>query len=264
MEGRLSFSFGRYGTGRPAHIADLAELVALLAQSVERRTRGEWDRDRTTREWLIRAFTDLVDLYSKAEVTSSPPSVGVPSKSPRHRDDPATQAELAAAYARVGEITEQVGARASALEALERARAIRETLMTADPSAAGPLRNLANVLETIGILQSRTSGREAQALPTLERALALRETVAAVRPDSADDRAAVAATLRCMGNSLFPLGRAAQALRYLERARAIVGDHYRELTAPGLIRLREHPLFRPDFQLEEFIAVAGEIFPRPE
>ena len=51
-----------------------------------------WDRDRTTRELLIRALTDLVDVYSKAEVTSSPPSVGVPSKSPRNRDDPATHA----------------------------------------------------------------------------------------------------------------------------------------------------------------------------
>ena len=92
VEGRLNFSFGRYGTGRPTHIADLAELVALLAESVERRTRGVWDRDRTTRELLIRAFTDLVDLYSKAKVTSSPPSVVVPSKSPRNHDDPATHA----------------------------------------------------------------------------------------------------------------------------------------------------------------------------
>src|SRR5215831_4222987 len=92
VEARLNFSFGRYGTGRPTHIADLAELVALLAQSVEQRTRGQWDRNHVTREWLISAFTDLVDLFSKAEVTSSPPSVGVPSKSPRNRDDPATHA----------------------------------------------------------------------------------------------------------------------------------------------------------------------------
>src|SRR5262249_50221189 len=138
------------------------------------------------------------------------------------RDDPATRAELAAAYARVGELTEQVGTRARALDALERACAIREALLTADPSAAGPRRDLAGVLETIGTLQSRTSGREAKALPTLERALALREAVAAARPDSADDRAAVAATLRRIGNCLFPLGRPAQALPHLERARAIL------------------------------------------
>jgi serine/threonine-protein kinase len=138
------------------------------------------------------------------------------------RGDVATRAELAAAYARVGEITEQVSTRTKALQALERARAIREALMTADPSGAGPRRDLAGILETIGILQSRTSGREAEALPTLERALALREAVAADRPDSPDDRVGVAATLRRMGNSLFPLGRPAEALRYLERARAIL------------------------------------------
>jgi hypothetical protein len=92
VEGRLNFSFGRYGTGRPTHIADLAELVALLAQSIERRTRGEWDRNRATREWLIRAFTDLVDLYSKAEVTFHRPSVSLPSKLPSNRDDLATHA----------------------------------------------------------------------------------------------------------------------------------------------------------------------------
>jgi serine/threonine-protein kinase len=138
------------------------------------------------------------------------------------RDDLATRAELAAAYARVGEITEQVGTRAKALQALERAHAIREALMTADPSAAGPRRDLAGILETIGVLQSRTSGREAEALPTLERALALREAVADDRGDSPDDRVAVAETLRRMGNSLFPLGRPLEALRYLERARAML------------------------------------------
>jgi len=90
VEGRLDFSFGRYGTGRPAHIADLAELVALLAESVERRTHGEWDHERATRECLIRAFTLLIDVYSKAIVTSS--SVIFPSKSALDHDDPATMA----------------------------------------------------------------------------------------------------------------------------------------------------------------------------
>src|SRR5262249_58969630 len=90
VEGRLNFSFGRYGTGRPAHIADLAELVALLAESIERKTHGEWDRKRATRECLIRAFTLLVDVYSKAIVTSS--SVVFPSKSTPDHDDPATMA----------------------------------------------------------------------------------------------------------------------------------------------------------------------------
>src|SRR5262245_25446900 len=93
VEGRLNFSFGRYGTGRPTHIADLAELVALLAQSVERRTRGEWDRNPTTREYLIRAFADFVESYSKAIVTRTPPRISVPgSRADFERDDPATMA----------------------------------------------------------------------------------------------------------------------------------------------------------------------------
>jgi len=88
VEVRLRFSFGRYG--RPTHIADLAELVALLAQLVERRTRGQWNRHGATRELLIRAFNVLVDVYSKADVT--PTSVSIPGSKAdfeRGHDDPA-------------------------------------------------------------------------------------------------------------------------------------------------------------------------------
>jgi hypothetical protein len=88
VEGRLKFTFGRYG--RPPHIADLAELVALLAQSVERKTRGQWDRHGATRELLVRAFTILVDLYSEANVT--PTSWSVPLKFQLDHDDPAMMA----------------------------------------------------------------------------------------------------------------------------------------------------------------------------
>jgi hypothetical protein len=72
VEQRLNFSFGRFGTGRPDRIADLGELVALLAHSVERRTQRAWDRDRATREYLIKAFADLVENYSGAILTLSP------------------------------------------------------------------------------------------------------------------------------------------------------------------------------------------------
>src|SRR5262249_11439147 len=75
-EGGLDFTFGRYGTGRPDHNAGLAEIVARLAQSVERETQGQWDRDRRTRECLVRAFTRMVDVYSGA--TFIPPQIRVP------------------------------------------------------------------------------------------------------------------------------------------------------------------------------------------
>jgi hypothetical protein len=91
IEGRLNYSFGRYG--RPTHIADLVDLVALLAQSVERKTRGQWNRHGATRELLIRAFTILVDVYSKATVT--PTSVSLPGSKAdfeRGHGDPAMMA----------------------------------------------------------------------------------------------------------------------------------------------------------------------------
>ena len=95
VESRLIYSFGRYG--RPTHIANLADLVPLLAQSAERQMRGhQWDRHGATRELLIRAFTNLVNLYSEADVT--PSSWSYPSKSPTDHDDPAMMAVNSAIF----------------------------------------------------------------------------------------------------------------------------------------------------------------------
>src|SRR5215471_5762992 len=93
VEGRLDFTFGRYGSGRPDHIADLAEIVARLAQSAEREMRGQWDRDRRTRECLVRAFARMVDVYSGA--TFTPPQISVPGTKEdfeRGHGDPAEKA----------------------------------------------------------------------------------------------------------------------------------------------------------------------------
>ncbi len=94
-------------------------------------------------------------------------------------DDPATGSELAAAYLRVGEITAQVGQTGEALEAYERARAIRAALVQADPSADGPRRELSRSLESSGTLLVRISGRTIEGLQRLESALALRQALAA-------------------------------------------------------------------------------------
>ena len=45
------------------------------------------------------------------------------------------------------------------------------------------------------------------------------------------------------------------------RARSIVQNQFAGKTTGGVLRLREHPLFRDDFQLNEFIDVLAEIFP---
>ncbi len=47
---------------------------------------------------------------------------------------------------------------------------------------------------------------------------------------------------------------------HVRRARAIVGEDFSAPTATGVLRLREHPLARDDFRLDEFIGVLGEVF----
>jgi hypothetical protein len=47
---------------------------------------------------------------------------------------------------------------------------------------------------------------------------------------------------------------------YVRRARAIVSADFSAETAMGVLRLREHPLFRAEFRLEEFVSVLREIF----
>jgi hypothetical protein len=47
------------------------------------------------------------------------------------------------------------------------------------------------------------------------------------------------------------------------RARTIIQDRFASLTATGMIRIREHPLFRDDLEMPAFIAVLQEIFPKP-
>jgi hypothetical protein len=47
----------------------------------------------------------------------------------------------------------------------------------------------------------------------------------------------------------------------IERARAIVRDDFTTETGAGILRMREHRLFRPDFQMDQFRQVLLEIFP---
>jgi hypothetical protein len=50
------------------------------------------------------------------------------------------------------------------------------------------------------------------------------------------------------------------ANEYFRRACSIVGNHFSGTTAAGVLRLREHKLFREEFLLDEFRSVLGEIF----
>jgi hypothetical protein len=57
------------------------------------------------------------------------------------------------------------------------------------------------------------------------------------------------------------LGATHAADEHVKRARMIVGDHFLSgAAAVGMLRIREHRLFREAFLLEEFTSVLGEIF----
>ena len=47
---------------------------------------------------------------------------------------------------------------------------------------------------------------------------------------------------------------------HVETAREIIRSDFAEPTSIGVIRLREHPLFRTEFPVPDFLAVLGEIF----
>jgi hypothetical protein len=106
----------------------------------------------------------------------------------------------------------QVGTEAEALEAYGRAIAIREALVQADPSAAEPRRALARILEKLGLLEVRVSGRQAEGLRTLGRALALREAIATGHPGDVKDRQVIAASHRAIAIGHANLGHEAEAL----------------------------------------------------
>jgi hypothetical protein len=56
------------------------------------------------------------------------------------------------------------------------------------------------------------------------------------------------------------LGAALAADIHVGRARGVVRDHFKDRTAVGVLRLREHSLYREDFLLSDFMSVLGEIF----
>jgi eukaryotic-like serine/threonine-protein kinase len=137
-------------------------------------------------------------------------------------DDPGTRLELATVYRQVGRIAVEVGSRRSGLEALERARAILEDVVRADPTAPGPRRDLASCLEFIGRLEVYTSGQESEGLRSLERSLELYEALSAENPDAADDLFAVAVAAGEIGYERARNGQIAEGLRSLDRGREIL------------------------------------------
>jgi hypothetical protein len=56
------------------------------------------------------------------------------------------------------------------------------------------------------------------------------------------------------------LGKTYASEPHVKISRKIVGSDFAEPSSIGVLRLREHPLFRPEFPVGEFISVLKEIF----
>jgi tetratricopeptide (TPR) repeat protein len=91
-------------------------------------------------------------------------------------DNPTLQADLAAAYLRIGRINAEIGTKTEALTAVLHARELYETLTRAQPDNAALMNELANCHSEIGVLQSQT-GEPAEGLRSLEQAVALGSTL---------------------------------------------------------------------------------------
>jgi serine/threonine-protein kinase len=87
-------------------------------------------------------------------------------------EDPALQADVAAAYLRVGRINSEIGTKTESLAAVRRARDLYDTLIRAHPNDPALANELANCHTEIGFLQSQI-GEVMEGLRSLEQAVAL-------------------------------------------------------------------------------------------
>jgi serine/threonine protein kinase len=148
-------------------------------------------------------------------------------------DDPASRAELAAAYEGFAITTEKAGSPREALAAYGQALAIRESLAQAAPAAVAPQRAVAACLRKIGNLQFGTGSGD-EGLRTLGRSLALVEPLADL--DSASG-ATAAGILSEIADCQRQTGRLAEAARSFERSATLYQQLARE--QPNVADLRD-------------------------
>ncbi len=133
----------------------------------------------------------------------------------RHADDPSVRADLAAAYARVGEITGEIGSRDEAIATLGRAEALYEDLARPDRTGRAYAAERGRCLARMGRLESE-SGRNDEAADHFRRAIALMEPMAAGRDEKA--RADLAFAHHYLARSLEKRGLLEEAEAHQRRA----------------------------------------------
>jgi serine/threonine-protein kinase len=136
-------------------------------------------------------------------------------------DDPALRSELAAAYLRMGKITNTIGSKEEALELLQKSLALYRELDEAQPGDVAVRRGLAESLERVAYVQSQT-GRAPEAVQTYRQALAVAEPLAHEHPEDLEMQFDLATTYNGLGLLQSNASDPPAASASLEHARAIL------------------------------------------
>ncbi len=136
-------------------------------------------------------------------------------------DDLALQAELAAAYEKVGDLqgnptNPNLIALADSLASYEKANAIRRKLLEINSRDAGQRRLLANNYRVLGDIRWQTK-EPAESLKNSEAALSLYQELLAEAPDSTELRLALAQTNHDIGMNFSTNGKKADSIAYFQK-----------------------------------------------
>jgi serine/threonine-protein kinase len=124
----------------------------------------------------------------------------------------------AAAYQKMGQIYQDLGAPGKAQKAFQKMAAIVEGMAAAAPDDPGVTVALAKVYNTLGDLDLKQLGNAGAAKASYEKALARRESWLRRMPDSVDARVAVAVNHGLIADALLRLGEIPAALGHLQQA----------------------------------------------
>jgi serine/threonine-protein kinase len=136
----------------------------------------------------------------------------------RHADDRSVRADLAAAYARVGEITGEIGSRDEAIAALGRAADLYEALARSDRFGRVYRAERGRCLTRMGKLEA-DRGRNGEAIALFRGAIELLEPIAAEQAPAPRPRADLAFAHHYLARYVVhALGRFEESERHLHRA----------------------------------------------
>jgi serine/threonine protein kinase len=138
----------------------------------------------------------------------------------KYGDNPLLQAELAAAYVRVGSITSSIGSQEQALKSLDLAVASYQGLLRQDPAATAYSEGLASAHHWRGAVLADTA-RLDDAEASYRRALEIYSTLVGEIPGNAAHQAHLANTLASLGRVQSLLARPAEAEESFRRTLTI-------------------------------------------